>query len=61
MKSIIQILMDRDGLSRSEAVSLVEDCRSEMNELIALGMYEDAEYVMEHELGLELDYVFDLF
>ena len=57
-KRIIKILMDRDGLTEEEAEERVDEVRE---------MFEDCEYdstecelIMAEELGLELDYVFDL-
>lgn len=60
MNRITKILMERDGLTRSEAEQHIAECREEINALVADGFYEDAEWVMEHELGLEMDYIFDL-
>ncbi len=57
-KRIIKILMDRDGLTEEEAEERVDEVRE---------MFEDCEYdstecelIMAEELGLELDYVFDI-
>ena len=57
-KEIIRVLMERDGLTKEEAEERVDEVRE---------MFEDCEYdstecelIMAEELGLELDYVFDL-
>jgi hypothetical protein len=57
-KEIIRVLMERDGLTEEEAEERVDEVRE---------MFEDCEYdstecelIMAEELGLELDYVFDL-
>jgi hypothetical protein len=57
-KEIVKILMERDGLTEEEAEERVDEVRE---------MFEDCEYdstecelIMAEELGLELDYVFDL-
>jgi hypothetical protein len=57
-KEIVKILMERDGLTEEEAEERVDEVRE---------MFEDCEYdstecelIMAEELGLELDYVFNL-
>ena len=52
---VIEVLMERDGLTREEAIERVDEVR----ELI----FEDpgvAEDILADELGLELDYIFDI-
>lgn len=53
MSDLIKVLMDRDEMEKTEAVSMV----SEMRERILDG--EDPEEVLL-EMGLESDYVFDI-
>lgn len=55
---VVSILMLRDKLSRSEAESLVEDVRNQMAEC----NYDPAECedIFMSELGLEMDYLFDI-
>ena len=49
---VVQILMDRDGLTESEAKERVEECRRALN---------DGEFdAMYYYLGLEDDYIFDI-
>lgn len=55
MESIIEILMERDGMTESEAVDLVEECRALIFEE---GL--DPEEVLYEHLGLEPDYLYDL-
>lgn len=57
-KEIIRVLVERDGLTEEEAEERVDEVRE---------MFEDCEYdstecelIMAEELGLELDYIFDL-
>lgn len=57
---IIRILMERDGMDLQEAKEVFNDVKSEMEEAIADGDYELAEEIFEGDLGLELDYVFDM-
>lgn len=51
---VVEILMRRDGMSEEEAKALVKDCR----EMIYEG--ENPEDVLQYELGLEPDYIFDI-
>jgi hypothetical protein len=53
MNEIVRILMDRDEMTEEEAREVVADAR----EMIADG--EDPEEVL-YDLGLEIDYIFDL-
>ena len=54
MNKIVAILMARDGMTREEAEALVAECR----QMIYEG--EDPTEVLQYELGLEPDYVFDI-
>ena len=53
---IVRILMKRDGLSREEAIERVEEVR----EMISEADPWEAEDIMADELGLEMDYIFDI-
>lgn len=55
---VVNILMLRDGLTQSEAESLVKDVRNQMAEC----NYDPAECedIFMSELGLEMDYLFDI-
>ena len=55
MKKIVNILMIRDGVSREEALDLLEDVKGMMEEV----SYdpEECENIFETELGLEPDYI----
>lgn len=55
MEEIIKILMKRDGMSREEALELLEDVKEMMEEV----SYdpEECENIFETELGLEPDYI----
>ena len=53
MNETMEILMRRDRISKREAEEIVSDCRAR----IAEG--EDPEEVM-YDIGLEIDYIFDL-
>lgn len=58
MNKIVKILMERDGLSQEEATEeykrareLIYDAADDCNEV---------EEIMLDELGLEMDYIFDI-
>lgn len=60
MKSIKQILMDRDGMTEAEAEELIEAVREDINFVVSNGDYDMAEDIMYGDLGLEMDYIFEL-
>lgn len=57
MERIINILMERDGLSRKEAISLIEQTKDMILETEDIW---DADAVLMEQLGLEPDYIADL-
>ena len=58
---IIAILMERDELTEEEAREQVEDAVEAINDILDNGgSYEEAEDVLSEDLGLEMDYIFDL-
>lgn len=58
MSKVAEILCRRDGISVEEAERQV----SEVHEAIlnCNGSYNEAEEIMLNELGLEMDYIFDI-
>lgn len=60
MRSIKEILMDRDGMTSAEADELIEAVREDINFAASNGEYELAEDIMLGDLGLEMDYIFEL-
>lgn len=50
---LVRIFMERDGLTKAEAVALVKEMR------MAVKAGEDPEEIL-YEEGLEPDYIFDL-
>lgn len=58
MKSIKQVLMERDGLTENEADELIEEAKENLMECIAAG--EDAFNICEYWFGLEPDYLDEL-
>lgn len=58
--SIKKILMNRDGMTSEEADELIEAVREDINFAASNGDYELAEDIMLGDLGLEMDYIFEL-
>jgi len=58
METLLDILMQRDGLSEEEALELIEEVREACLEAIDQG--EDPEEVFIDMLGLEPDYLYDI-
>ena len=56
VNNIVRILMERDGLSKEEATERVEEVR----EMISEADPWEAEDILADELGLEMDYIFDI-
>lgn len=59
MKSVKQILMDRDDMTAEEAEELIEEVREEIQIAASSGDYELVEDIMYGDLGLEMDYIFE--
>lgn len=60
MNRVIKILMERDDMTESEARELLAEVRSELEIAAAEEDYELAEDIMYGDLGLEMDYLFDV-
>ena len=60
MNRVVEILMERDGMTEQEAKNAVEDVRCEITAAVEDGCYEEAEDIMYSLLGLEMDYIFDI-
>lgn len=60
-KEIVEILMRRDNISRKEAINKVNYCKHRLaNEALPSGDYNLAEDILAEELGLEMDYIYEL-
>lgn len=57
---IVKILQKRDGMSEAEAQAVVRDVKSQIEMAIQQGDYDGVESIMADQLGLEMDYAFDL-
>ena len=55
MNKLVETLMRRDNMTEQEAVCLVNDVRERM-----LENPNEAEDIMLSDLGLEMDYIFDI-
>jgi len=60
MSKLVRTLMERDGVTKTEAERMVNGVREEILEAVYSGDYNEAEDIMLSELGLEMDYIFDL-
>lgn len=61
MNRVIKILMQRDEMTKDEAMELINDVKEAMMDCIESGNYMEAEDIFTSELGLEPDYIIDLF
>ena len=61
MNKIVSILMTRDGISENEAQNILDDCRSEIEDVLNMGGgYGEVEDISKYFLGLEMDYLFNV-
>lgn len=60
MERVIQILMERDGLTREEAKDLVDETRDLIMEAAGNGDFMECDQIMADQLGLEPDYIMDI-
>ena len=58
MNRVVEILMRRDNMSKTEAIERVKEVHEML--LDCNGSYEEAETILAEELGLEPDYIMDL-
>ena len=60
MNRVVKILMNRDGMSETEANSLLQSVRNEIDEAFTDNDYQLVEDIIYCDLGLEMDYVVDI-
>lgn len=60
MKGIVEVLMNRDGVTEKEAKAQVAVAKERINEAIEAGRFFEVDDIMYEELGLEMDYIFEL-
>lgn len=58
MKTIVGILMRRDGLTKAEAVQAYKETRKELMDAISGRSCLSPDEVLIGELGLEMDYIY---
>lgn len=58
MNRAVHVLMERDGMTKDETTGLLNEVKS----MLAECNYdpEESEDIMMSELGLEMDYIFDI-
>lgn len=59
MKEIIEILMNRDGLTYLEAKQLYLECEAAIMVAISHDALLEVDEILRSELGLEPDYIFN--
>ena len=57
-ESIVKVLMNRDGLTKEEAIAQVNECHTDMMQRLADGEMPDD--ICEEYFGLEPDYLEDM-
>lgn len=57
MQGIVEIIMERDGLTKREAELHVNEVKEMIMDAIMFADYEEVEMIMLSELGLEMDYI----
>ena len=60
MKTIKQILMDRDKLNKEEAEDLISEAKEALQEYLLQGNLNNAEDICAEYFGLEPDYLEEL-
>ena len=58
--SIVKVLMNRDGLTKDEAVAQVKECQADLMDRISEGDTLSAMDICEEYFGLEPDYLEDM-
>jgi hypothetical protein len=61
MKSIKEILIERDGMDPDDADALIAEAQEEFDEFLANGDLDEAENICSEWFGLEPDYVIEFF
>ena len=59
-RPVVDVLMERDGLTKQEAKQQIDEVREMMEDAIECGDYTEVEDIMYSELGLEMDYIDEL-
>ena len=59
MQEIIEILMNRDGLTYADAKEAYLECQDAMMDAMESGDFFEVDEILRSELGLEPDYIFN--
>ena len=59
MKRVLKILMERDDMSREEAMELIDNFERDLKETIMTGNLDECEELLSLHFGLEPDYLID--
>lgn len=57
---VVEVLMKRDGMTKAEAELVFAQTKQAIENAVASGNYDEVEDIMYSELGLEMDYIFDI-
>ena len=60
MNRVVEILMNRDGLTEKQAMRRVAETAEEIQNALAYEAFEAVEDIVADELGLEMDYIEDI-
>lgn len=60
MNSAVKVIMNRDSISEKEAEQMIEDIAEDVLIAVEDGDYDAVEDILMNELGLEMDYIFDI-
>lgn len=60
MNEIVNILMERDGISECEAIDLINETKATIYDIMEEGNIFEVEDIIMDRLGLEPDYLLNL-
>jgi len=59
MERVLKILMERDDMSREDAMDLIDNFKRDLEYTIVTGDLEECEELLSLHFGLEPDYLID--
>lgn len=60
MNKVVEILIERDKMTKENAEKRIAETREEIYEAMDAGDIDCVEDILMDELGLEMDYIFDV-
>lgn len=60
MNKVVEILIERDKMTKENAEKRIAETREEIYEAMDAGDIDYVEDILMDELGLEMDYIFDV-